>query len=104
MDVFAFPSRFEGLGIVAIEAQASGLNCVASDAVPRTIAIQEKVSFLALGEDESWADAIIDHRITPQEREMRIKQTEDRLIRCGFDIETNCRDMLLYYKSIVEEK
>ncbi|MDO5397164.1 MAG: glycosyltransferase [bacterium] len=33
-DMFLFPSLHEGLGIVLIEAQASGLKCVASDAVP----------------------------------------------------------------------
>lgn len=34
MDVFLFPSLFEGLGIVLIEAQANGLPCVASSCVP----------------------------------------------------------------------
>ena len=33
MDVFAFPSLYEGLGIVLIEAQASGLPCCVSDSV-----------------------------------------------------------------------
>ena len=34
-DVFIFPSRYEGLGIAAIEAQAAGCLCVCSDAVPK---------------------------------------------------------------------
>jgi glycosyltransferase involved in cell wall biosynthesis len=34
MDVFLFPSLFEGLGIVLVEAQAAGLPCVISDTVP----------------------------------------------------------------------
>lgn len=33
-DVFFLPSRFEGLGIVLIEAQAAGLPCVISDVIP----------------------------------------------------------------------
>jgi glycosyltransferase involved in cell wall biosynthesis len=39
MDVFFFPSRFEGLGIVLIEAQAAGLPCVFSDTVPAEAAL-----------------------------------------------------------------
>jgi glycosyltransferase involved in cell wall biosynthesis len=34
-DVYLFPSNYEGLGITLIEAQASGLKCLASDVVPR---------------------------------------------------------------------
>jgi glycosyltransferase involved in cell wall biosynthesis len=34
-DVFVMPSRFEGLPLVLIEAQAAGLACVVSDAIAR---------------------------------------------------------------------
>lgn len=34
-DLFFFPSLWEGLGIVAVEAQVSGLQCLASDMVPK---------------------------------------------------------------------
>lgn len=34
-DLFLFPSAFEGLGIVLIEAQAANLPCIVSDVVPR---------------------------------------------------------------------
>lgn len=36
-DVFLFPSVFEGLGIVLIEAQAAGLPCLVSDTVPKMV-------------------------------------------------------------------
>ncbi len=36
-DVFLFPSTFEGLGIVLLEAQAAGLPCLVSDVVPKQV-------------------------------------------------------------------
>ena len=37
MDVFLLPSKFEGLGIVFIEAQISGVECYASQNVPMDV-------------------------------------------------------------------
>ena len=105
MDVFAFPSRFEGLGIVAIEAQASGLNCVASDAVPRTITIQDKVAFLPLeGHDNEWIEKLIDFGVSSEERASSKIETKKRLQTHEFDIEKNCFDMLQHYEQILAVK
>ncbi|HPF77748.1 MAG TPA: glycosyltransferase family 1 protein [Alphaproteobacteria bacterium] len=59
MDVFLFPSLFEGLGLSLIEAQAAGLRCLASDAVPREAAVNgDLVTFMELGDDiDAWAKA-----------------------------------------------
>ena len=60
MDVFLFPSRFEGFGIAAIEAQCSGLPVVASDQVPQAANITGLMSCLSLAEPPGkWADAIL---------------------------------------------
>lgn len=61
MDVFIFPSKFEGLGFVGIEAQLSGLPVVASDKVPDEIKITEDCFFLSLQDSpEIWADKVIE--------------------------------------------
>lgn len=56
IDLFVFPSLFEGLGLALIEAQAAGVPCLVSDTVPREASINDDlVTFIPLGEDiEEW--------------------------------------------------
>ena len=61
MDVFLFPSRWEGLGISAIEAQASGLPCLLSDSLPKAAIISPATAMLSIRNDASdWARLAID--------------------------------------------
>lgn len=58
-DVFFFPSLFEGLGIVVIEAQASGLPCIISDVIPSDVDLTGCILRLSLHDEPSkWSDAI----------------------------------------------
>ncbi len=59
-NVLIFPSVFEGLGIVAIEAQAAGIRCFASTGVPQEVNLGN-VCFLDLTEGpKKWADVILE--------------------------------------------
>lgn len=73
MDIFCFPSRFEGLGIAAIEAQAAGLRCLVSDTITREVALTDRVTFLPL-EEEIWQreleNAVIDSSRKAYDKEL----------------------------------
>lgn len=63
MDVFIMPSRYEGLGIVLIEAQVSGLPCVVSDKVPQEVYQSKNITCLSLNDDiDLWVDALLNRK------------------------------------------
>ena len=60
MDCFIFPSLFEGLGIVLLEAQAAGLRCVVSNKVPKETTVTNNVVRLSLeSSSKIWAQTVL---------------------------------------------
>lgn len=60
MDVFLLPSLYEGLPVVGVEAQASGLVCILSNAMTKETKVLESTVFLSLNEVSGvWAKKII---------------------------------------------
>ncbi len=80
-DVYFMPSFFEGLSVVAVEAQATGLPCVFSDGMSTETQINENVVFVPLSDSaESWAKILIKNSCLP-----RVLNQENLLER-GYDL------------------
>ncbi len=58
MDVFAFPSLYEGMPLSIIEVQANGLPCVISDRVPEDVFLTDLIHPLPLEQPVQWVSAI----------------------------------------------
>lgn len=58
-DMFVMPSRFEGLGIAAVEAQANGLESILSTNVPEEVAVSSTCHFIDTEDRDAWVSAIV---------------------------------------------
>jgi len=61
MDLFLFPSLYEGFGIAAIEAQVSGLVCMLSNAVPDEAVISKRASIINNKDPVTWIRQALIH-------------------------------------------
>lgn len=81
-DLFLFPSLYEGLPVVVVEAQASGLQCVISDEISKEITITNLVNFINLKRStQQWAQLVIEKLDSSQRNDM-----EEYIKKNGYDI------------------
>lgn len=97
MDIFVLPSLFEGMGMAGIEAQASGLEVVASEKIPRALDISGEVEFLPLDRD-AWVRRLSDPHVCGDRAE-RGKKLEGG----QFDLKTQNGRLCDYYEKLLEE-
>lgn len=102
-DVFVFPSRFEGLGLAVVEAQAAGKPCVVSDAVPtEAVVVPELVDRLSLKSNPRvWARRINERLRSPAPRDPAADWR--RIVESPFNISHAVQALHGYYRECVDE-
>lgn len=80
-DLFVLPSIFEGLGIVAIEAEVNGCKCCLSETITKEVSICNQTSFIPLKKD-MWVDKIIDAATSEELRRASLIDP----YQCGYNI------------------
>lgn len=97
MDCFVMPSKFEGLPLSLVEAQAAGLVCLAADTVPPESDLHAcTFSFLPLNVGD-WADAMA--RVTPEPDRAKAAAT---VTERGFDSFSQTQKLQAFYLNCME--
>ena len=98
MDVYVFPSKHEGLGIVLLEAQINGLLCITSDQVPKEVALSDNIHFLSLDDVTKWSKQI---KATELEKRESFYEVNTSRIQ-EYDIESKAKTLGDLYESFVK--
>lgn len=97
MDIFIFPSLYEGLGMVAIEAQVNSLPTIVSTEIPIEAKISENIKFISLQQPlKDWLNEIENAK----RKELNIN---DELLK-KFDIKQESRKLEKLYLKLIKGK
>lgn len=94
MDVFVMPSLFEGLGIVAVEAQAAGTPVVCTDTLPVEINVSPLIYRLSLDKSVwEWAEMIMQAVNNPQSHQ----NMKSYIIEANYDMDVLAKKIQTFY-------
>lgn len=95
MDCFLFPSLYEGLGIVAIEAQCSGLPVIGSDVIPKEVVTSSCFHYMSLDAPaKDWALKVLKEvQMSRSARQSEVAHIRD----AGYDIHDVAFQLQNYY-------
>ena len=97
MNCFVLPSRYEGLPVVGVEAQAAGVPCVMADMVTPETKILESTTFVSPEESAvNWAMAVLESASHYQK-----KDTSAEMRKAGFDIITEAEKLESFYYELL---
>jgi glycosyltransferase EpsF len=94
-DVFALPSRYEGLPLVAVEAQAMGIPCLLSDEITREADLTGQCRFLPIDSTGYWADQLALSLSLPK------YNGHEAVAKAGYDIRQEVKRLEAFYTEAV---
>lgn len=91
MDCFLLPSIYEGLPLVGVEAQISGLSCFFSDSITNELKLSDNAYFLSLKRSpKDWANYILSNinkdRKTNYFKEYDLKKESERILKMYYEL------------------
>lgn len=93
MDVFLFPSLWEGLPLTGVEAQAAGLPVVMSDVITDEVCITDNIYTMSLKDSaEKWANKVLTVC-----KDFQRKNVRQQIVDAGFDIRTTAKWLEDFY-------
>lgn len=99
MDLFLLPSKFEGMGIVFLEAQCTGLPCFGSTNVPIETEVTELMHRISLKQEANyWATAM--KKVTDMSGDRRSRASE--FINAGYTHEATKSYLLNMYEKRIK--
>lgn len=100
MNCFLFPSFFEGLPVVGVEVQASGLPFVLTDTITKEVNFSDLVNYLSLeDEPEKWADCVIKCSELKRNR----SEYPEIVKKAGFDISEETKKLTSLYEKYAKK-
>lgn len=92
-DFLVFPSIYEGLSVVLVEAQSSGIKCLFTDSLAKeSVICPQNVTLLSLKDaPEKWAETVI------KQWDYDRKDVSDEIREKGWDISTSAKWLENYY-------
>lgn len=104
IDIIIFPSLFEGLPLVIVEAQAAGLPCILSNTISKDTKLTDLVSFVELDSAPSVWLTVVKNQYNSVDRVKQKEIVKQQIQDSHFDITYNCRILADKYENLIEER
>lgn len=99
-DIMVMPSKFEGLPLTLVEAQASGLQCVISDTITAEVDLTNTMSFIPLNSGaKHWGDVI--RNLKPVNRIVQTDKNIRNITEKGYNIISSAQQLVSLYKDLM---